>query len=58
MSTTDIVIHYIWWGYQSPNAQEIHFFKWKIFVRFARRFSRINPCRKTKPACWAALQAA
>ena len=39
------------WGCQSPNSQEIHGFKWKFCVRFARRFSWTYPWRKTSPAC-------
>jgi hypothetical protein len=48
MSTSGIVIHYIGWGCQSPNPQEIHYFKWKFLVRFARHFSGTYPWRKTR----------
>ena len=44
-------IHCIWWGFQSPNPQEIQCLKWKCCVRFARLFSWTCPCRKTRPAC-------
>jgi hypothetical protein len=35
MSTRGIIIHYIGWGCQSPNPQEIHCFKWEFCVQFA-----------------------
>jgi hypothetical protein len=38
-STNGIVIHYIGWGFQSPNLQEIHCFKWEFCVQFALYFS-------------------
>jgi hypothetical protein len=35
MSTNDTVIHYTGSGYQPPNPQEIHRFKWEFCIRFA-----------------------
>ena len=35
MSTSGMVIHYTGWGCQSPNLQEIHYFKWEFCVWFA-----------------------
>jgi hypothetical protein len=46
MSTSGIVIHYIRCGYQSPNPQEIHYFKYEFCIRFARRFQERNPSVK------------
>ena len=50
MSTSGILIHYIGWGCQSPNPQEIHHLKWEFCVRFAR-FSGTYTWCKMRPAC-------
>jgi cytochrome b561 len=34
MSTSGIFIPYTGWGCQSPNTQEIHCFKWELYVPF------------------------
>ena len=51
MSTNSIIIHYIRWGCQPPNPQEIHHFKWEFCVRFVQRFSGTYPWCKMRPAC-------
>jgi len=38
MSASGIVIHYIGWGCQSPNPQEIQWFKWEFCVWFVWQF--------------------
>ena len=50
MSTSGILIHYIGWGCQSPNPQEMDHLKWEFCVRFAR-FSGTYPWCKMRPAC-------
>jgi len=36
---TVVVIHYIGWGCQSPNPQEIHCFNWEFCAQSAWCFS-------------------
>ena len=55
MSASGIVLYCIGWGFQSPNPQEIHHFKWAICVRFvqfwlAQLFSGTYFWCKTRPA--------
>ena len=40
MSTSGVVIHYIGWGFQSPNPQDTQYGKWEFCVWFAQRFFR------------------
>ena len=42
MFNSGIVIHYIGWGFQSPNPQEIHCFQWEYHVWFVRLFQEHN----------------
>jgi len=35
MSISGIVIYYIGWGWQSPNPEETHCFKWKFCIQLA-----------------------
>ena len=51
MPTSGIDIHYIGWGCQSPDPQEIHCFKWEFFVQYTWFFSGMYPWHKTMPAC-------
>jgi hypothetical protein len=46
MSTSGVIIHYIGWGCQSPNPQEIHCCKWEFCVRFAHVFQEHIPVVK------------
>jgi hypothetical protein len=39
MSISGVVPHYIEWGCQSPNPQEIHCFEWEFCVWFMQNFS-------------------
>jgi hypothetical protein len=43
MSITGVVIHYIGWGCQSNNPQEIYCFKRELCVRFVRLFQEHIP---------------
>jgi len=43
MYSSGIVVHYIGWGCQSPNSEEIHSFKWEFCVQFAWLFPECNP---------------
>lgn len=36
LSACGIVTHYIGWGFQFPNPEEIHCFKWEFYVWFVR----------------------
>jgi len=44
MSTSIVVIHYMGWGFQSPNSQEIHCFEWEY--ELCNIFQERNPGMK------------
>ena len=56
ISTSGTVIHYAGCGYQSPNLQEIHCFKWEFCVQLAlfrivQCFSESATQCKMRPGC-------